>query len=52
MASGFDCMGMGLVEESNVAVLVGDVSLALSILAHCVRSNTCWCIITRAQFGW
>ena len=32
-------MGMGLVEESNVAVWVGDVSLTLSAFAHCVGSN-------------
>ena len=34
-------MGIGLVEESNMAIWVGDVSLTLSALAHCVGSNAC-----------
>ena len=45
-------MGTGLVEESNVAVWVGDVSLTLSALAHSVGSKARQCPITRVQFGW
>ena len=29
-------MGTALVEENNVAIWVGDVSLTLSVLVHCV----------------
>ena len=36
MAPGFDRTGTGLVEESSVAVWVGDVSLTLSAPTHCV----------------
>ena len=36
MAPGFDHMGTGLVEESSVAVWVGDVSLTLSAPTHSV----------------
>ena len=48
----FDCMGMGLVDESSVAVWAGDVSLTLFALAYCVGSNARRCLDTRAQFGW
>ena len=34
-----------MVEESNVAVWVGDVSLTLSALAHALGSNTRQCLV-------
>ena len=49
---GFDYMGTGLVEKSNVAIWVGDVSLILSALAHHVGSNARQFPITRVWFGW
>ena len=52
VAPGFDCTGTGLVEESSVAVWVGDVSLTLSALVHCVGSNARRCLVTRVRFEW
>ena len=42
-------MGIGLVEESSVAVWVGDVSLTLSTLVYCVGSNARQCPDTWAS---
>ena len=36
IAPGLDHRGTGLVEESSVAIWVGDVSLTLSAPTHCV----------------
>ena len=52
VAQGFYLIRIGLVEESSVAVWVGDVSLTLSALAHYVASNTHQCPTTRVWFGW
>ena len=52
VALGFGRMGLGLIEDSGVAVWVDDVSLTLSAPVHCAGSNTRWCPNTRAQFGW
>ena len=45
-------MGTGLVEESNVAIWVDDISLTIYAPAHCVGSNTRQCYVTRVLFGW
>ena len=48
----FDHTGTGFVKENNVAIWVGDVSLTLFALAHCVGSNARRCLVTQVQFGW
>ena len=49
-AGGFDPTQTGLVEDSNVAVWVGDVSLTLFVPAHCMGSNAHQCPDTQAWF--
>lgn len=48
----FNCMETRLVEESNVAICEGDISLTLSPLAHRdVGSNSHWCPVTWSNLG-